>query len=274
MREPKIQGPSGKKPPAPSAAAESEAARMNDRTEVNHAPAPKAQAALRAPSEGTKSTATPGPVRRAGPGGVAARTALAATGLPQARLGRSPASVVATLHRALSGVDIRLVSLMMQSQPKAAAPDDGTRLELALLSHLHETITGQSEQIQDDAVLIDSLAEFAEQVSATVADLEAGGTRALDRWLDYVREQTGALGALGGQTEAPKKSIRALRQAMVPLRELNKGQATLPAEARAKLKGFRAKVVVLFDQVMAALEVASPKPNATYLDGVYRAPPR
>lgn len=276
MREPKAQSHPEAKTPAASPGAEApEAARMTDKTEVNHAPAVQPRTALHTPGEGTKSSAAQGLMRgvRPGVGGLAARTAMATTALPQARLGRSPASVIATLNRALAGVDMRLVNLLMHPRPQAPAPDDGTRLELALLARMHQTIVGQSEQMQDDAVLIDSLAEFADAVGATVADLEAGGTRALDRWLDFVREQTATLGALGAQTEAPKKSIRALRQAMVPLRELHKVPTTLPAEARAKLKGFRAKVIVLFDQTAAALEEASPTPDANYLDAVWRLPP-
>lgn len=145
---------------------------------------------------GVRSGASPLPRGRAVP---APRTAVPAVSSMQVR-GRAQ-SMAITLSRMLGAVESRIVTVMAH----AAAPAERqeARLELGLLVRIRNGLQGQTGA-QEDAVLSESLVEFAESVQQTLADLEAGGTRRVRRLLAFDRELLSELAAFGGSAQPHK----------------------------------------------------------------------
>jgi hypothetical protein len=181
--------------------------------------------------------------------GIAGRTAVGATG--GTRAGRAPAAVAATLGRTLTAVDSRIVSVLAHAE--SPADRQAARLELALLVRLRKALQGQAAQGTEDAVLADSLVEFAETVQAVLADLDAGGARQVRRWLDFDRELVAELTALGGQGTALKPLLQKARS----LVENDHSEHVQPASRDA---------VAIFGKVAGDLDKRSPRGGASLLD--------
>jgi hypothetical protein len=181
--------------------------------------------------------------------GIAGRTAVGATG--GTRAGRAPAAVAATLGRTLTAVESRIVGVLAHAE--SPADRQAARLELALLVRLRKALQGQAAHGTEDAVLADSLVEFAETVQGVLADLDAGGARRVRRWLDFDRELVAELTALGGQGA----SVKPLLQKARSLVENDNSEHVQPASREA---------VAIYGKVVGELDRRCPRGGATMLD--------
>lgn len=181
------------------------------------------------------------------------------TGVPgispiQNRPGRAAQSMAMTLSRMLSAVESRIVTVMAQAE--APAERQEARLELGLLVRMRNGLQGQSSA-QEDAVLAESLVEFAETVQQTLADLEAGGTRRVRRLLEFDRELLSELAAFGGSA-APHKAA------------WQKARDMLKQDNEAYVQHATREALTLYTRLTGELDRRCPRGRGTLLDEMLR----
>jgi hypothetical protein len=164
--------------------------------------------------------------------------------------GPSSAMATATLHRALSLVDARVVTVLSMSLQR-----DEARLELATLRRLRRSIDEHLASVPEDVVLVTTLVEHADDAMAVVADLDQGGQARVRRLLEYARELVSQVTALGGNAAGMKEIIQ---RARAHNDQGNTTQALTDA-------------VSVFMRLQGELARRAPTPVATMLDELVRA---
>jgi hypothetical protein len=122
------------------------------------------------------------------------------------RSGPSSGQASAELDKVRAEVGRRLVSVMMLVDSSEA------RLELALLGQLWNSLSRHARDMPSDAVLIDSLLEYASEARSILDDLDAGGSGRLRRLLEYNRQLLSQIVALGGVVDGVKERIESARR--------------------------------------------------------------
>ncbi|MBC7794188.1 MAG: hypothetical protein H7Z43_10815 [Clostridia bacterium] len=162
--------------------------------------------------------------------------------------GPSSAMASSSLSRAAGAVDTRVMTLLSSPRPR-----DETKLELALLRRLRRSLDEQSASIPEDVILIGTLIEHADDVLATIADLESGGASRVRRLLDYDRELVSQLTAMGGNGAAAKEQIQ-------------KARSVLEHMTNPQVQPAMTEAVAIFTRIQQDLAKKSPSPAVTLLD--------
>jgi hypothetical protein len=172
---------------------------------------------------------------------------------------RTLASLAAPLTRALHQVDTACMAALagaITPHERRCAQLEVTLwapLRRALLAHIRETSpSAPSERI--DAVLADSLLEFVDGVLQRVADVGAGGSRRLGRYLGCCREFAGQLDALGGSSAPQRAVLLAVAQEL---------EGDAPPVARLE-----AQLVDVHAQLLHALHALAPRAQQCLLDDI------
>ena len=185
--------------------------------------------------------------------GMRAPGAPAATPAVGPRAGPTPTLASAALVKAETEVDSRVVGVLVGHGIRR----EEARLELALLAHLRRGLDLVAADVPCDAVLIEGVMEFADEVLAVVSDLDTDGPPRLRRLLDYLRELAGQLVAVGAAVGDMKEQIRRTQ--------------TLLDAATPDVKKVTDDTVALFMRLAPESDRRLPAKDRTLFDDLLRA---
>lgn len=140
--------------------------------------------------------------------------------------GPTPTLATANINKALTTLDARIVAVL--TAPTSELPRDEARLELGLLGRLRRSLEQQLADMPNDVVLLSTVIEYAEEILATVSDLDTGGGARLLRLLDYARELYSQVVASGGALPGVKEQLHRTRE-LLGGGDAKLGQATQDA---------------------------------------------
>jgi hypothetical protein len=124
--------------------------------------------------------------------------------------GPTPTLASATLSKALTSVDSRIVEVLLQDEVEV----DEARLEIDLLGALRRTLASQVQDLPQDIVLLTSVIEYAEDAQLAVSQLRAGGEHRIDRLLAHAGELTAQLSAVGRPVADIKQQLKGARKTL------------------------------------------------------------
>ena len=140
----------------------------------------------------------------------------------------------------------------MLTLPAIRRPE--ARLELGLLSRLRRSIDLVAVDLPTEAVLLETVLEFADDVQRTVADLKSGAETRVGRFLDYLRTLVGQLQAVGASVDEARERVRRAR-------------ATLE-EGSGDVERMAAEAAALFGRLFPEWGRCLPGPERTLLDEI------
>ena len=178
---------------------------------------------------------------------------------PSSRSGPSAGVAQVTMTRILTLVDARILNVMTCADSVSERRE--ARLELALLVRLRRNLQTQIALGPNDAVLCDSLMEFADSVQSTIADLEAGAGRRLRRLWDFNRELLSELAAFGAQGSI-----------LMPYKDaIARARARITQEASSTdLQALTQEALVCGSKLQQELDRRCPRSHGSLLDDVSR----
>ncbi|MEZ4271076.1 MAG: hypothetical protein R3C68_06480 [Myxococcota bacterium] len=158
------------------------------------------------------------------------------------------------ISRILTELDGRIVAVLQGTRDREDRRE--VRVELGLLWHFRRGLGDYSDELPKDAVLRDSVNQFAEHCQGVLEDVALGGSKRLMRLLEFERTLVSELVALGGVGG--------------PIREqLKQAAAVLESDAN-DLTAAKRHTLEIYENLRRELDRHFPPSTPTIIDDLLR----